>query len=59
LYHTEGTFSDPFDGNTAVKALPETKTNFAENISEAEVGDYINSPHLFSEFYDGSQLFDY
>ena len=59
MYHTDGTFADTLDENTAVKALTNMEFVFAENISEAEVEDYINSPHLFSEFYDGAQLFDY
>ena len=59
MYHTDGTFADTLDGNTAVKALTEMKFFFADNLSEGEVKDYINSPHLFSEFYDGAQLFDY
>ena len=58
MYNTDGTFADTLDGNIAVNALAEMEENFARNIPEAEVEDTINSPHLFSEFYDGAQLFD-
>ena len=58
MYHTDGTFADTLDGNTAVKALTEIDF-FVDNTSEAEVEDYINSSHLFLESYDGAQLFDY
>jgi len=56
--YIEDNFGDILNGNTAVSALQEMSENFEARKERGELVDYVNSPHLLSEFYDGAQLFD-
>ena len=56
--YIEDNFGDALNGNTAVSALQEMNANFEARTERGELVDYVNSSHLYSEFYDGAQLFD-
>jgi hypothetical protein len=59
MYTTEEIFADALDGNCAYEALTSMTNSYEHKVEiTKELTGYVNSMHLFSEFYDGAQLFD-